>query len=222
MTPSALIFDLDGTLLDSAPDIHAVSNAVLQEYGFAPLEFQQVRSFIGHGVPHLLGCLLTASGADPNGGLVDRMIPTFNRIYEQAVTLTLPYPGVQQVLRTLKAEGHPMAICTNKPIGPTHATLNHFDLAPLFDTIIGGDSLPTRKPDPAPLLRAHTDLGGGPALYIGDSEVDAETAQRAHLPFILFTEGYLKTPVADVPHDATFSQFANLPEIVANWAWQAR
>ncbi|HEY0274771.1 MAG TPA: HAD hydrolase-like protein, partial [Paenirhodobacter sp.] len=164
--PAALIFDLDGTLLDSAPDIHAVSNAVLAEFGFASLPFAQVRGFIGHGVPHLVGCLLDASHANPD--LAEPMIPAFNRIYEQAVTLTVPYPGVRAALDTLRAAGHPLAICTNKPMGPTRATLDHFGLTPLFATIVGGDSLTVRKPDPAPLLRAHADLGGGPVLYIGD------------------------------------------------------
>lgn len=222
MQPAALIFDLDGTLLDSAPDIHAVSNAVLEQYGYAPLSFDRVRSFIGHGVPHLVGCLLEASGAKPGGDLAERMIPDFNRIYEQAVTLTVPFPGVLAALHELRAAGHPLAICTNKPMGPTRTTLGHFGLTPLFDTVIGGDSLPTRKPDPAPLRQALADLGGGPALYIGDSEVDAETAQRAALPFLLFTEGYRKAAIENLPHAAAFSDFAALPGIVATWQWQAR
>ncbi|MFC3061417.1 phosphoglycolate phosphatase [Paenirhodobacter populi] len=222
MQPAALIFDLDGTLLDSAPDIHAVSNAVLEQYGYAPLSFDQVRSFIGHGVPHLVDCLIKASGADPKDGLAERMIPDFNRIYEEAVTLTVPFPGVHAALETLRAAGHPLAICTNKPMGPARSTLGNFGLTPLFDTVIGGDSLPTRKPDPAPLRQALADLGGGPALYIGDSEVDAETAQRAALPFVLFTEGYRKTPVETLPHARAFSDFAVLPGIVAGWPWDAR
>jgi phosphoglycolate phosphatase len=219
MRPCAVIFDLDGTLIDSAPDIHAASNAVLAEHGFAPMTLPQIRSFIGRGVPHLVHCLLQASEADPTGPLHARMVADFTARYEEAVTLTALYPGVRATLDALKAAGHQLGLCTNKPIGPTVAVLRHFSMDTLFDTVIGGDSLPVRKPDPQPLLRALWDLGDGRALYVGDSEVDAQTAQAAGLPFALFTEGYRKTPVAELPHAIAFSDFAMLGGIVAQFPW---
>lgn len=221
MTPPALIFDLDGTLIDSVPDIHAASNEVLVENGFAPLTLMQVRSFIGRGVPHLVHCLLEASGAGGDELLQARLTADFIARYEGAVGLTALFPGVREALAGFRDLGHPLAICTNKPLAPTAAVLRHFEIAPLFATIIGGDSLPARKPDPAPLLKAHQMLGGGRALYVGDSEVDAETAERAGLPFLLFTEGYRKAPVSALPHAIAFSDFAMLPGIVAHWPWEA-
>lgn len=211
----AVIFDLDGTLIDSAPDIHAASNAVLAEHGFAPLSLPQVRSFVGRGVPHLVDCLLAASGEDPQGALHARMVAAFSARYEEAVTLTEVYPGVPEALRALAEAGHLLGICTNKPLAPTRAVLAHLGLDGFFGTVIGGDSLPTRKPDPAPLLHAVDRIGRPRAIFVGDSEVDAETARAAGLPFLLFTEGYRKTPVQDLPHSAVFSDFAQLPGLVA-------
>jgi phosphoglycolate phosphatase len=86
--------------------------------------------------------------------------------------------------------------------------------------VLGGDSLPTRKPDPAMVYDAARQLGRERVLYIGDSEVDAETAMNADLPFVLFTEGYRKTPVDQLQHAATFKQFCQLPDIVVQWGWQ--
>ncbi len=216
--PCPVIFDLDGTLIDSAPDIHAAANAILAERGLAPLSLVQVRSFVGKGVPHLVQCLLEASHKDPHGPMHGEMMRAFAARYEKAVHLTTLYPGVREALSALAAKGHPLGICTNKPIAPTRAVLAHFGLLDSFGAILGGDSLPMRKPDPAPLIKCLWDLGDGGAVYVGDSEVDAETARAARLPFALFTEGYRRTPVKDLPHDAAFSDFAALVEVVESLA----
>ncbi|MDP3341950.1 phosphoglycolate phosphatase [Frigidibacter sp.] len=212
---ATLIFDLDGTLIDSAPDIHAASNTVLVEDGLAPMTLPEVRSFIGRGVPHLVACLLTAAGQDPAGPRHARLVARFTDIYEEAVGLTVPYPGVVAALEALAAEGHRLGICTNKPLVPAQAVLRHLRLDRFFAVVKGGDSHPLKKPDPAPLLATLAALGG-PALYIGDSEVDAECAHRAGLTFLLFTEGYRKAPVDSLPHAAAFSDFAELPALVAH------
>jgi phosphoglycolate phosphatase len=135
----------------------------------------------------------------------------FITLYEKSFTLTTLYPGVLAMLETLTKRGHKLGICTNKPEGSTRAVLRHFGLD--FLVIIGGDTLPQRKPDPAPLQKAHALLGGGEMVFVGDSEVDAETAKAAALPFALFTGGYRTTPIADLPHDLAFDdhlQFANM------------
>jgi len=212
---TTLIFDLDGTLIDSAPDIHAASNTVLVEEGLAPMTLAEVRSFIGRGVPHLVACLLTAAGQDPAGPRHARLVARFTDIYEDAVGLTVPYPGVVAALEALAAEGHHLGICTNKPLVPAQAVLRHLRLDRFFAVVKGGDSHPLKKPDPAPLLATLAALGDAPALYIGDSEVDAECAHRAGLTFLLFTEGYRKAPVDSLPHAAAFRDFADLPALVA-------
>jgi len=210
---SVVIFDLDGTLIDSAPDIHAASNRVLAKDGLPPLSFDQVRSFIGKGVPHLVARLLDASGEAADGPRHAAMVARFTAGYEDAVGLTRPYPGVLDALDALA--GRRLGICTNKPLAPTLAVLRHLGMEARFAAILGGDSLPVRKPDPAPLLATRERLGGGPVVYVGDSEVDAQTAAAAGLPFALYTRGYRHTPVADLPHDAAFDDFAELPGIVA-------
>lgn len=220
MMRGAIVFDLDGTLIDSAPDIHAASNRLLAEDGLSPLTFDQVKSFIGKGVPHLVTRVLEASGQDATGPKHAEFVHRFEAVYETAVTLTVTYPGVVEALEALAGQGFAMGVCTNKPLGPTRAVLDHLNLTRFFGAVLGGDSLPLRKPDPAPLHATFAALGDGadPAIYVGDSEVDAETAHRAGLPFLIYTEGYRKTPVADLPHTAAFTHFAELPALVARLA----
>lgn len=212
-----VIFDLDGTLIDSAPDIHKTANEVLADEGLGALDLPTVRSFIGHGVPHLVGRLLNHHGiADETRAA--RMVSGFGARYEAAVGLTIAYPGAAEALAALKAQGHVLGLCTNKPVAPARAVMRHLGILDHFTAIIGGDSAPTRKPDPGPLHLAIAACGGGPALYVGDSEVDAATATAAGVPLIVHTEGYRKTPAEDFPHVAVFSDFAALPGIVAEQA----
>jgi len=213
MTMARIVFDLDGTLIDSAPDIHGIANALLAEEGIAPITLDQARDFIGNGAAVFVKKMRMACGIPDSEQ--DRLHKAFVARYDDAVNLTVPYPDVEAALIALKAKGHILGICTNKPIRPTHAVLRHLKLDGYFDTFWGGDSLPTHKPDPAPLYAAFEALGDGPMLYVGDSDVDAGTAVNAKVPFLLFTEGYRKQPVADMPHDVAFSDFADLPGIVA-------
>lgn len=216
----ALIFDLDGTLIDSAPAIHAVSNAVLAAQGFPALSQDEVRSFVGKGVPHLVRCLLQRHGENPDGPLCATVHDDLILRYETEVEGNTPYPGVIAALEQLAALGCAMAVATNKPLRPAMAALRHVGMDLFFPVVLGGDSLPTRKPDPAMVHDAARQLGRDRVLYIGDSEVDAETAANAGLAFLLFTEGYRKTPVDQLQHAATFKQFSQLPDIVAHWKWQ--
>ncbi len=128
------MFDLDGTLIDSLPDIHAASNRVLELEGFAPLTAAEVRGFIGKGVPWLIARLLAAVGEDPEGPRHARMLAAFTAGYADAVGLTRPYPGVEAALDALAAAGHPLGVCTNKPEGPARAVLAHLGLLDRFGT----------------------------------------------------------------------------------------
>ncbi|WP_050523569.1 phosphoglycolate phosphatase [Pseudorhodobacter wandonensis] len=213
---TAVIFDLDGTLIDSAADIAANANAVLEEVGLGTLPPEQIASFVGRGVPHLLQRVLEASGMAPEGPLLKPMIQRFNALYETAFEHTVIYPGVTKALAQLSEMGCVLGLCTNKPIAPTRAVLRHLGLEQHFASVYGGDSLPQRKPDPAPLFATAADLGRARVIYVGDSEVDAETAANAKLPFLIYTEGYRKTPVHDLPHDAAFNDFKQLPGLVAS------
>lgn len=212
---TAVIFDLDGTLIDSAPDIAANANAVLEEMGMAALPDAQIRGFIGKGVGNLIGQVLAASGQAADGPFHAPMVQRFNDRYETAFENTVIYHGVVPALEALAEMGCAMGICTNKPIAPTHAVLRHLGLDGYFTAVYGGDSMAQRKPDPAPLIATAADLGRAQVIYVGDSEVDAETAHAANLPFLIYTEGYRKTPVHALPHDAAFNDFKQLPGLVA-------
>ena len=211
--PEPIVFDLDGTLVDSVADLHAAMAEVLRAEGAAALDLAEVRGFIGHGIPDLVARCAGAAGVAPerHGPMVEAML----RIYgANPATLTRPYPGVVAALDILATRGHKLGLCTNKALAPTLAILRATGLFSFFSTVIGGDSLPQRKPDPAPLHAAFAALGA-PGLYVGDSEVDAETARRASLPFALYLEGYRKAPPEALAHDFAFVDWADLPVWVA-------
>lgn len=209
-----IVFDLDGTLVDSAPDIRAVANAVLTEEGRAPLSMAETVSFIGEGTSTFVARMRAARDIPETEH--ERLHAAFLPRYKGAVALTEPYAGAIEALRILSDGGHVLGLCTNKPEGPTDAVLRHFGMQDLFAVRIGGDSLKERKPDPAPLHAALDALGSGPSLYVGDSETDAETARRAGVPFLLFTRGYRKAAVETLPHRAAFDDWSALPSLVAD------
>ena len=207
-----IVFDLDGTLIDSAPDIRAVANAVLADENLAPLTMAETRDFIGDGTPVFVQRMRAARGL-PEADQ-DRLLSAFMARYDGAVALSRVYPGATEALTALRAAGHSLGLCTNKPLAPTRRVLDHFGLATFFATVWGGDSLAVHKPDPAPLHAAFAALPDGPRLYVGDSDVDAETAERAQVPFLLHTEGYRKGDIATLRHRAAFGHFADLPALV--------
>ncbi|TWI38170.1 phosphoglycolate phosphatase [Paracoccus sulfuroxidans] len=216
LAPRPVVFDLDGTLIDSAPDIHAAVNAVLRENRIAPLTLDQVRSFVGGGVEMLWHKIIRATGIEPSRQ--QSLIASFMTRYHDATGLTRLYPGVLEALGMLADRGYPLGICTNKPLGPTRAVLDHFGLTGLFGTVVGGDSLPQKKPDPAPLRAAFVALGADPTqpqgIYVGDSEFDALCAANLPVPFLIYAHGYRRTPLAELPHAAQFSHFNELPLLV--------
>ena len=218
MIPEALrsvVFDLDGTLVDSAPDIRRVANSVLAEEGRAPVTLEETRGFIGSGAPVLVRRMAAARDLPQEGPGYDALLARFLARYEGAVEQTRLYPGVADALARLQAMGLRLGLCTNKPQGPTSGVLAHFGLTRVFGAVVGGDTLPVRKPDPAPLLHVVEALGGGPTLYVGDSEVDAQAAAAALIPFALYTEGYRKGPVAGIPHAFAFDHWDLLAQRLA-------
>jgi phosphoglycolate phosphatase len=212
---TAVIFDLDGTLVDSAAALRDIANTYMSRRGLSSLDLAEARSYIGNGAQVLLRSALRARDAyDP--ARFDEHFAEFHRVYSEAPgSANIPFPGVEDALRRLRAEGYKLGLCTNKPATPTRVVLEAHGWQALIPVVICGDTLPERKPDPAPLHEAKRRLGVTRLVYVGDSEVDAATAEAAGVPFLLFTEGYRKTPIADLPHTATFSHFADLPALVA-------
>lgn len=213
----AVVFDLDGTLIDSLPDIAHAANALLADEGLEALPQSQIGGFVGLGERVFLDRLIAATALDP--AQYDRLMPRFIAHYKGATSGTVVFDGVRDALRVLRQDGCAIGLCTNKPSGPLDAVLKALDLAPLFDVIVAGDTLPVRKPNPEPLLHAFRTLGASEAVYVGDSPVDAEAAQNAGVPFLLFTEGIRTIPVSDIPHDGTFNDFKALAESV-NALWR--
>ncbi|MGD9293540.1 MAG: HAD-IA family hydrolase [Roseobacter sp.] len=210
MKRARIVFDLDGTLIDSAPDIQGIANALLSLEGKPEISLAQTRRFIGNGVEVFVQRLRELRRIPDDRQ--EPMTKAFIERYETAFELTHLYPHVFEVLQKLHAH-HALGICTNKVVIPCRAVLRHLGIAHFFDTIVGGDSLPTRKPDPAMLHAAFENLEGGDCIYVGDSEVDAETALRANVPFLLFTGGYRKTSVDQIPARGTFSSHLDLLDL---------
>jgi phosphoglycolate phosphatase len=215
MTLALIVFDLDGTLIDSAADLATAVNAMLADLGCEPLSVPEVRRMIGDGVAMLVSRALAArhcAAADPT-----RAAQIFMRHYESnATSLTTAFPGVDEALRALRAAGIPLAVCTNKPARITADILSSLDLAQYFARVIGGDSLPYRKPDPRVLLALLEAFAASPSdsLLVGDSEVDAATARGAGVPFVLMTHGYRRGPATEISCMAALESFAQLPQLL--------
>jgi phosphoglycolate phosphatase len=216
MSSFLLVFDLDGTLVDSAPDLHAALNQMLRERGRPALSLPQVKRMIGDGVPTLVSRALTASGADPAGaaGALSR----FLEIYEaNAVRLTRPYPKVPETLASLRRQGYRTAICTNKPQRATIAVIEGLGMIELFDGIAGGDRFPVKKPDPGHLLGLIGELEARAeaSAMIGDNENDAAAARAAGIPLVLMRYCYARVDPESLAADALLDHFAELPRALA-------
>lgn len=216
MPRTALAFDLDGTLIDSAPDLCAALNRVLTELGRPTVSLAQVKErFAGDGVRLLVGRALAATGAEASEEETARHVTRFLEIYEAIpATPAQLYPGVAETLAQLKAEGFRLGLCTNKPQQATETLLPQLGLQGLFDCVVGGDALPVRKPDAGHLRAVLDRLGGTQAssVMIGDNDNDAAVAAGCGVPFIAMAYGYPRVPVAELGAALVLERFANLPD----------
>ncbi len=215
--PAAIVFDLDGTLIDSLPDIAAATHRLLQAEGRAPLAADEVRPMIGDGAGMLVERAFAARGGLP-GPSVEPYLARFLAEYEpRAAELTRPFPGVAETLARLRAAGCRLGLATNKPSGATAEVLASFGLAGLFAAVVGGDDAPALKPDPRHVT-AVLDLLGVPAsqaAFVGDSPNDIAAAHAAGLPCVLVSFGYTRVPVRELGAEAVIDHFADLPAALA-------
>lgn len=213
-TPRDLIFDLDGTLIDSAPDLAHALNRLLAELGRPPLDLASVRRLVGDGAPELVRGALAATGATVEPSAMPELFERYRGFYLATATVsTKAYPGVVATLTALRAGGHRMVVCTNKFQGPTMKILDFLDLTRFFDGVAGGDATPARKPDPRHLLAALALAGRGPghAIMIGDGINDVGAARAAGIPVLLFDSGYGEIPAAKLGGDGLIASFSDIP-----------
>jgi len=212
MSATILLFDLDGTLVDSVPDLTLALNQVLGEHGYKPLTPAEVAPMVGDGVPALVERAFAARG----GGIAEAAsaLLRYIAVYEaNATNLTRPYPGVPETLAFLRNRGYRTAVCTNKLQQASETVLSGLGLVGLFDGVAGGDRYKVKKPDKGHLLGLIAELGGDAqrAVMIGDSENDAAAAHAAALPLIIMSYGYARTDPAMLGADAVLAFFSELP-----------
>jgi len=205
---TTIVFDLDGTLVDTAPDLTNALNDVLTRRGFAPVSIEAIRDCVGRGARVMIEQALIRAGAQ---GDVDEMLAEFLVHYEENIACeSRPFPGALAQLEGLTAQGATLAICTNKREHLSHKLLQELEIEHFFSAIAGRDTFPVAKPDPGHLTGAIALAGGDPtrSLMIGDSDVDLRTARAAAVPIVLVSFGY--GPVNGFVGEATIDHFDEL------------
>ena len=204
------VFDLDGTLADTAPDIAAGINRMLADFGRAPLAEAAIRPMIGDGARNLLRRVMEATGGSTEK-LLDEAHPRYLDHYAAHVCDgTLPFPGVEAAMDGLAVLGARLAVCTNKSERMTGLLLDALGWTERFSAICCGDMFPRFKPDPDSLLEAVRRAGGGRAVLVGDSFVDAGAARAAQLPFVAVSFGFRDRPLEALGADAVIDRYDQL------------
>jgi phosphoglycolate phosphatase len=210
----ALVFDLDGTLVDSKTDLVNSVNAMLRETGRAELPPTRIASYVGHGAPQLLVSTLGPGSTETERqAALAIFLKHYNR---QKLDATRPYPGVVEGLLALADSGTPMAVLTNKPVQLGVEILEGLQLATFFRSIYGGDSFATKKPDPAGVLTVLREMGvkPGDSAMVGDSDVDIETARNAAMLAVGVTYGFGQHDRVNCPADVYIDTLEELNPLV--------
>jgi phosphoglycolate phosphatase len=208
-----LVFDLDGTLIDTAADIRATLSLALQDCGLPALASGEIPPDMYSPLRGIVAAQLASKGQD--SALVNDVVRAYEqRFARQPHATSQPYPGVSRYLASRLRGGCRLAVCTNKRHANAVAVLAHFDLLQFFSHVVGSDSTAHAKPDPAPLMLALKLLQADPAesLLIGDSHVDASCAQRSGVGFVWFRPAYPAGAVLQQPVSASFVDYAELEQ----------
>lgn len=192
-----LVFDLDGTLIDSARDLAESIGELLDGYGVQSLPLDAVVTMVGEGAPMLVRRALAAACAHPP---LEEALSRFMQIYDRRLMdHTVPYDGIHETLGVLMRHG-PLAVLTNKPLGPSIGILEALRLRGFFSRVVGGDSEFGRKPDPAGLLSLQALAPGDQLVMIGDSPADGKVAEAAHVPFVFARFGFGAAKFTSAPN----------------------
>jgi phosphoglycolate phosphatase len=215
----AVVFDLDGTLIDSAPDLASALNRLLAREGLGPVALAQVQTMIGDGVAKLVERGFAVRGRNLSAGELGDLARRYVADYEpNSAVETRPFPGAREALGELRAAGLALGVCTNKPEAATRAILAAFGMDPFIAAVVGGDTLPgARKPDPATLREtlARLGAGAGQAIAVGDSPNDVAAARAAGVPIVAVSFGYSRVPPAELGADRLIGRFADLGPALA-------
>src|SRR4051794_26978022 len=218
MSAPLLVFDLDGTLIDTAPDLVETLNVIFAREGLAPVPFATARKLIGGGARAMIVRGVEAEGRVLSPVQIERLFDEFIAYYtEHIADRSRPFPGLTETLDQLAAQGHRFAVCTNKLERLSVLLLQQLDLAGRFAVICGQDTFGVQKPNPDMLRRTILAAGGSPerAIMIGDSETDVRTAKSAGVPIVAVDFGYTERPVAEFEPDRVISSFSELPSALA-------
>ena len=218
MANRGAIFDLDGTLADTADDLLAAANVALAPHGLPLLTAPQDRAFAGRGGRAMIRRSLDLAGHDPDAddmmALTDRMYPELLEAYSAALAVhTRLFDGVHDCIDQLEADGWCLGVCTNKPERMALAVLDALGVLDRFAAVLGADTLPVRKPDPVHLTETATRIGADPmrCIMIGDTITDLKTAQAAGVPCILTSFGFAAEPLEQLNPDAIVDHFDEIP-----------
>jgi phosphoglycolate phosphatase len=212
--PTAIVWDLDGTLVESAPDLATALNTLLNEQHRQGHTVEMVRPMIGAGVAKLIERGFRAAGAPLETAAVEALVPRFMQIYAACATdNTCLVPHAREVLEHFYHAGVRQGLCTNKPISVTRLILDALDIKGYFGSIIGGDSTAMKKPHPLPLQTCLEELKARPedAIMIGDSGADVGAARAANVPVILVPDGYTGVPAVSLGADYVVGRLADIP-----------
>ncbi|MCH8488699.1 MAG: HAD hydrolase-like protein [Oceanicaulis sp.] len=218
LSGARIAFDLDGTLIDTAPDLVRALNAAIAPAGLDPVPLSAVRAMVGRGARALIERAFADAGRPaPEEGELSETLELFLSVYREGIAdLSRPFSGVEAALDELAAAGARLSVCTNKPGWLAVPLLQARRLADRFERIVGAEDSPAKKPDPAHVLMA---LGGGPTgardVLVGDYSVDFEAARAAGAGIILFENGYDEKPVRTLGADRLFNAFEDLPALTA-------
>jgi phosphoglycolate phosphatase len=215
---AAILLDLDGTILETLPDLASALNRLLAAEGRRTCSTAEVRAMIGDGVPKLVERGFAATGQAVNAEGLSRLVARFLPDYNANATVeTHPKPGALEFCRAERAAGVKLAVVTNKPQAPSEIILAATDFAELMSATVGGDRAAAKKPDAAPIELALELLGvaAGDAVMIGDSKADVGAARAAGIPVAAYRHGYTSIPVDDLGADAVFDDFGDLAAVLA-------
>jgi phosphoglycolate phosphatase len=210
MPDRAVIFDLDGTLVDTAPDLMRATNHVLESLGRNSVGLHEVRDFTGHGARALITRGLMATGGLPDGFDIEPLYRSFVAYYAEHIAIgSTAFPGLLALLDRLRDEGIALGVCTNKLEWLSIRLLEGLGMMKYFGSVVGPDTLGISKPDPRPFYESVSRLGlNAPrAIMVGDSETDILTARAAGVPVIGVTFGYTPRPVAEYGPDQIIAHF---------------